>query len=91
MKQYRHPVQPNIDILIEDSEQRLWGFDLKLIRWAEQRLKPVIPQSRFYDGLGQALALTTCGVDYACLFHVFVFPTAAYPKLEARDTKHAAD
>jgi hypothetical protein len=43
LKQYRHPLQPDIDILVEDSEQRLWGFELKLIRWAEQRLKLVIP------------------------------------------------
>jgi len=89
LKNLRHPLQPDVDLLIEDSRRHLWGNELKLIRWANERLKPVVPKDRLYDGLGQALAIATFGVDYACLWHVFVHPIAAYRKLGARDQAHA--
>jgi hypothetical protein len=89
LKSYRHPLHPDIDILIEDSSHELWGNELKLIRWREEPPDFVIPKARLYDGLGQVLAVATCGVDYACLWHVFVPPMAAYRRLEARSPRHA--
>lgn len=89
LKSYRHPLQPDVDIVVEDSNAELWGHELKLIRWAKEPLKPVTPRSHFYDGLDQALALATCGVDYACLWHAFIVPMEAYRKLEARNAENA--
>lgn len=88
LQSYKHPLQPDVDLLVEDSSQCLWGNELKLIRWADRRLKPVIPRDRLYSGLGQALGVATLGVDYASLWHVFVHPIGAYRNLEARDQAH---
>lgn len=89
LQTYRHPLQPDIDILIQDSGHELWGNEIKLIRWREEPPDFVIPKARLYDGLGQALSVATCGVDYACLWHVFVPPMAAYRRLETSNPRHA--
>jgi hypothetical protein len=89
LKQYRHPLQPDVDILVEDSSRSLWAHELKVIRWSGRGLKFVVPKARLYDGLGQALALATYGVNYVCLWHVFVVPMPAYRSLEARDPTRA--
>lgn len=90
LKTFRHPLQPDVDLLIEDHKDggKLWGFEIKIIRWKNALIK-VVPKGRLYDGLGQALAIATFGVDYACLLYIFVPPMAAYRALEARDPQLA--
>jgi|GEM_PF-6027681 len=90
LKSFRHPLQPDIDLLVEDkgANRKLWGFEFKLIRWSGT-LFSVVPRGRFYSGLDQVLSIATWGVDYACLFHIFVPPMLAYRKLERRSPKVA--
>lgn len=85
LKTFRHPLQPDVDLLIEDHKDsnKLWGFEIKLIRWKDEPLWKVIPEGRLYSGLDQALAVATCGVDYACLCHIFIPPMAVYRRTVA--------
>src|SRR6266571_4008657 len=62
LRQFKHPLQPDIDLLVKDRDGTLWGHELKLIRWNEDVDWRVVPSSRLYDGLGQILAVATMGV-----------------------------
>lgn len=92
LKTFLHPLQPDVDLLIEDHNDgnKLWGFEIKLIRWENDPYWHVIPKGRFYDGLGQALALTTFGFDYVCLWHIFIPSREAYRRaFESEGLKRA--
>ncbi len=80
LKGYKHPLQPDIDLLVENPgpDPILSIHEVKVIRWNENRRQPVAPKGRLYEGVGQALALTTFGADYCYLWHVWVHPRGKY-------------
>ncbi len=86
LMEYAHPLQPDIDLLVETlaPQPTFSAHEVKIIRWDEASELSAYPKSRLYEGLGQALALCTYGVDFCYLWHVFVPPMAAYRALEAR-------
>jgi hypothetical protein len=72
------PLQPNIDVLWYDQKaDELNGVIVRYFRQPAEtvtrnafkscQLKP----SRYYAGIGEALAILNYGVDYSWLFHVF--------------------
>jgi len=82
LKAMKHPLQPDIDLLVEDYKDgnRLTGFEIKIVRWHPSSFRKIAPRARLYTGLDQALSLTTYGLDYVCLWHIFVPSMAAYRK-----------
>jgi len=86
---YRHPLQPDIDLLTEGPDLALSIHEVKLIRWSDNRPEPTAPDSRLYDGLGQALALTTFGADYCYLWHIWVHPMKTYRDAAERSLQFA--
>jgi hypothetical protein len=80
----RLPFQPNIDVLwYEQSKDELNGVIVKYFRQpaeavTQKTVKSVgksltcqLRPSRYYAGIGDALAILNYGVDYSWLFHVF--------------------
>jgi len=81
-----HPLQPDIDLLIGhlDAGKRrtpLYGNEFKVFRHPPTKAGEIsqVPRTSkrdgYYAGIGQALALTVCGLDFVILWHVFVAPT----------------
>ena len=81
----RHPLQPDIDLLIGhlDAGKRctpLYGNEFKVFRHPRTKTGEIsqVPRTSrrdgYYAGIGQALALTVCGLDFVILWHVFVAP-----------------
>lgn len=88
LKTYRHPLQPDIDLLTIGPDSQISIHEVKLIRWDEQRPGPIAPVGRLYDGLGQALAASAFGADYCYLWHVWVHPRKMYRAAAERSEKH---
>jgi hypothetical protein len=82
LKAFRHPLQPDVDLLVEDHNDghRLSGFEIKIIRWSNSSFEQSVPGARIYTGLDQALSLTTYGLDYVCLWHIFAPSMTSYRK-----------
>lgn len=82
LKCFKHPLQPDVDLLVEDCKDgnKLSGFEIKIIRWKPDSIWRVAPRARLYAGLDQALTLTTYGLDYVCLWHIFTPSRTAYRK-----------
>ena len=90
LKEFRHPLQPDIDIFygpMQNGERLtpLLAFEVKVFPHLKGRPK-VIPKTKrmqgFYAGLDQAMALYTFGIDYASLCHVFVLPLDIWDQLK---------
>ena len=78
------PLQPNMDVLwYEQSKDELNGVIVKYFRQSaetvtQNAVKTVgksltcqLRPSKYYAGIGEALAILNYGVDYSWLFHVF--------------------
>lgn len=81
MKEFMHPLQPDVDLLYgiqEEGKSRgpLTGIEVKIFKY--QRGKPTpkttFPRRGYYSGIDQALSLLTFGFDYVYLWHVFIAP-----------------
>jgi hypothetical protein len=81
-----HPLQPDIDLLIGHLDSGkcctpLYGNEFKVFRYPRTKTGEIcqVPRTSrkdgYYAGIGQALALTVCGLDFVILWHVFVTPT----------------
>lgn len=86
LREFGHPLQPDIDILLGsltngNKQPPLIGIEAKYFgeyrgldghKLLPKRLGPEgNPMGGFYSGLGQALSLLSMGLDYVYLWHVF--------------------
>ena len=74
-----HPMQPDIDILFgpEVNGERLtplMAVEVKLFKGIEKGKRPKARGRGFYEGMGEAIALLTYGVDFVELWHFFFIP-----------------
>jgi len=93
VREFGHPLQPDIDVLVgrleDDTRQPpLVGMEVKYFgkyngisghKLLPKRVNPEgYSMGGFYSGLGQALSLVSMGVDYVYLWHVFDIPRDIY-------------
>jgi len=77
LKRYKHPLQPDIDLLYatKNHPRHLVGVEVKYLSKLKAEVIPKTASDEgYYAGLGQALSLLSCGVDFAYLWHVFPIP-----------------
>ena len=79
LERFIHPMQPDIDILFgpEVNNKRLTpltAVEVKLFKGIEKGKRPKAGGRGFYEGIGEAIALLTYGVDFVELWQFFFIP-----------------
>ena len=79
LERFIHPMQPDIDILFgpEVNNKRLTpltAVEVKLFKGIEKGKSPKARGRGFYEGIEEAIALLTFGVDFVELWQFFLIP-----------------
>lgn len=63
--------QPEIDLVVRDMNDKLFGIEVKYLKFEINAIFPPRTDKSYYEGMGQALALLMFGFDCVSLWHCF--------------------
>ncbi len=63
--------QPEIDLIVRDTSNKLFGVEVKYLKFNAKAVFPPRPDKSYYVGIGQTLALLMFGFDCVSLWHCF--------------------
>jgi len=59
--------QPEIDLIVRDTSNKLFGVEVKYLKFNAKAVFPPRPDKSYYIGIGQTLALLMFGFDCVSL------------------------